>query len=160
MPKQQSQQPNNNELLKSFPVIYNTGEVVYVKRVPRALFSDLMKLQQEILADFMEANAAIGLMIQSEKTWNNMAKVASMLPLVGTDDKLQLSKIEDDLEQICRIFCTESMTDSGELDAFKPSLISKLHHFDYAGDLGKILTQIQKRKQEEISELETMTQTS
>ena len=146
---------------KSFKVTYSDGEVVHVKRVARNKLSDLMVLQQELLVDFMKHNAAIGVMVQDKKIWSTMVKAAAMLPVVGQDKPgIDLTRIEDDFEQLCRIFFTESMDETGELDNFRPSLISKLHHFDYGGDLGKAILLLQEDKKAEISALETVTQTS
>lgn len=122
-------------------------ETVLVKRVKRAQLADLITLQQQLLQEFLRVNGAVGAAIASPVAWSVITKIAALLPVVGQEKPgLDLSPIEDDTEQLGRIFFTESAyTELIEEGAqIKPSLISGLNSLDYRGDLGKAIETLRK----------------
>lgn len=160
--------------MKSFPVNYKNLndeviETIYVKRVRAKDRSDLIELQQELLAKFAYYDIGIGTLLTDSSTVSLMEKICNLMPLVGTDEKLDLfletrkvagQEIEiyplvEDIEQICNIFFTTSMNEEGEViiidNKLEPSLISKVNHLDYQGDLGNASVKAQMKKFEERS---------
>lgn len=140
----------------SFSVNYynpdgTVDRTVEVKKVPRSKLRDLIILQQQLLDVFVENEASIGVILSEESNWKLLQSVANLLPIVGSDDTLDVSKFEEDYVQICRVFFTESINDSGEYDLstdkpFLPSKIAKLHQLNYNDQLGKAVERVGKRK--------------
>jgi hypothetical protein len=131
--------------MNNFEIQYQdeNGEVIKidkVTRVKRQQLKDLIILQQDLLYAFLKCNASVGSLISNNVNWNNMEKIAKMLPVVGeTKLGINLKAIEDDLSQLTKVFFTQSIDENGSLinseDAYKPSLISELHQLDYYGDI-------------------------
>ncbi|MFN7161360.1 MAG: hypothetical protein ACK4NC_07225 [Candidatus Gracilibacteria bacterium] len=125
--------------------------VVEVKKVPRAKLRDLILLQQQLLDVFVEHDASIGVILSDEANWKLLETISAMLPIVGSEETLDIRRFEEDYVQICKVFFTESMADSGEYDLatdkpFLPSKISKLHQLNYHDQMGKAVERLAKRK--------------
>lgn len=143
----------------SFDVTYydaygSSTEVVSVKRVVRSNLKDLLLLQQMLLDQFFASGGGIGDILAEEKNWHTLKKTAALLPIVGSDKPLDLERFQDDYVQITRIFFTQSVQDNGEFipdrtKALEPSLISKLHQFNYNAAVGKALEKLVPTEEEE-----------
>lgn len=139
-----------------FPVKYYNPDgtverTVEVKKVPRSKLRDLIVLQQQLLDVFVENDASIGVILSDDANWRLLQCVANLLPLVGSNETLDVTKFEEDYVQICRVFFTESISDTGEYDLtadkpFLPSKIAKLHQLNYNEQLGKAVEKTAKRK--------------
>ncbi|GAA6622892.1 hypothetical protein [Scytonema sp. NUACC26] len=126
--------------MEFFEIKYNDGSVVKVKRVKRAELKDLITLQQDLIAAFVRNYAGIGSVISDDTVWSTIEKLTTMLPVVG-GGLVELSKFEDDLNQLAKIFFTQSTDDNGiplnmiavheGSEWYKPSLISELHQLDH-----------------------------
>lgn len=124
---------------------------VEVKKVPRSKLRDLIVLQQQLLDVFVENDASIGVILSNDANWKLIQSMASLLPLVGSDETLDVTRFEEDYVQICKVFFTESINESGEYDLaadkpFLPSKIAKLHQLNYNEQLGKAVDRVARRK--------------
>ena len=114
---------------------YDVEKVYIVQRVVRSELDSLVELHKQLLINFIDKEANIGELIRDNESWELMKTLSNNLNILGQKDKgFDLEEISDDLEQICRIFITESMNENGELDieqGWMPSLLAKLHHLDF-----------------------------
>lgn len=114
---------------------YQVEKVYIVQRVVRSELDTIVELQKQLLTNFIDKDANIGELIRDNESWDLMKTLSRNLNILGQKEKgFDLDEISDDLEQICRIFITESMKEDGELDieqGWKHSLIAKLHHLDF-----------------------------
>lgn len=155
----------------SFPVVYRDAggdvvDVVYVRRVPASRGRELSQLLEQLLEHFAYYNGAIGSLIYQEPVAVEVIqRICRMLPIDGQPEPgLDFSKLENDLEQLCRIFFTQSMDDAGNMNVqggLKPSLLSDIHHLDFEGAVGNAMPKAQARKSGGKSPVvETETQTA
>lgn len=145
-----------------FPVHYynpdgSLDRVVEVKKVPRAKLRDLIVLQQQLLDVFVEHEASIGSILSEESNWRLIESTGKLLPLVGDEEYLDVSKFEDDYVQICKVFFTDSIKSDGTFDlkegqGFEPSKISKLHQLNYGEQLGKALEKSLEKKEKKLKQ--------
>lgn len=134
----------------------NIIEVVSVKRVVRSKLKDLIALQQQALNVFFDADGAVGQVLSEEKNWNLLAKIAALLPIVGSNEYLDLNKFAEDYGQITRIFFSEDVDEDGVYHVYpdkpiSPSLISKLHQLNYGDAVGKAMQYYRERRKTEQS---------
>lgn len=129
-------------------------EKLLIKRVKRNNLTKLIELQRILLEDFIYFNAEIGSLIANNSSWKTIEKICSIIPVLPNkylSDYLDL--LEDDLDTITLLFFTESWdTENFKYTdgfSFKPSLLSKLNRLDYAGDLGKGVLKVGKKKEKE-----------
>lgn len=124
--------------IRTEKLVYSDGTVVYIKRVTRDKLSDLYDLQKELWEIYINANLSFAALMMDEEAYQNMQLTLEMLPTVG-DEPLDFAKLEDDYEQMARIFCSSSYKEDGTYDPLTPSIIASLHHFDYTVALGKMM---------------------
>ncbi len=135
----------NNKIQRTEKLTYNDGSSVFVKRVPRAQLADLQELQEQLLEYYVNANLSFAALIMDDNAYAIMGNIFSMLPtLDGTP--VDFSRLEDDYEQLARFFCSRSIKDDGTYEKLEPSVLASLHHFDYAGKMGELVTASTKKK--------------
>lgn len=145
----------------NFPVIYRDGngdviDVVYARRVPASKGRELSQLLDQLLEIFCYYNGAIGSIVYEEPAAVEvMQRICKLIPVDGqAEPGIDFEKIENDLEQLCRIFFTQSMDEAGNMNTaggLRPSLLSDLHHLDYETALvGKAMPKAQARKEQEM----------
>lgn len=117
---------------------YVTDKSYIVQRSVRSELDTIVELQKEILYKFIESNGSVGELIRDNDTWNTLKILASNLNILGQKERgFNLEEISDDLEQICRIFMTQSMKEDGTFEEddsrviWKPSFISELHQLNF-----------------------------
>lgn len=124
--------------IRTEKLIYNDGTVVHIKRVTRDKLSDLYDLQKELWEIYINANLSFAALMMDDEAYQNMQLTLEMLPTIeGTP--VDFSKLEDDYEQLARIFCSSSYKEDGTYDPLTPSIIALLHHFDYTVAMGKMM---------------------
>jgi len=137
---------------------YTTNKVYIIQRVVRSELDTLVELQKELLLKFIEVDTNIGELIRNNETWELMKTLAKNLNVLGQKDKgFDLEEISDDLEQICQMFFTQSMTSNGEYkyeDGWKPSLIAELHQLDFPFYLRESVKKHQENKENQVKEIE------
>lgn len=138
---------------------YKVDKTYIVQRSTRNDLDTLVELQKEILLNFIESNGNVGEIIRSSNNWENLKVLASNLNILGKKEKgFDLEEIADDLEQICRIFMTQSMKDDGTFEEnedgtsveWKPSLISELHQLNFGGYWKETLGKIAEKQIKEV----------
>lgn len=117
---------------------YVADKTYIVQRSVRSELDTIVELQKEILYKFIESNGSVGELIRDNDTWNTLKILASNLNILGQKERgFNLEEISDDLEQICRIFMTQSMKEDGTFEEddsrviWKPSFISELHQLNF-----------------------------
>ena len=118
---------------------YKVDKTYIVQRSVRSDLDTLVTLQKEALYHFFEADTNIGEIVRSNDAWETLKTFASNLNIVGKKEKgFDLEEIADDIEQISRIFITQSIPDEGYIERdvdgdirWKPSLISELHKLNF-----------------------------
>jgi len=148
-------------------VVYpDNGEIVLIKRVNRDNLKDFWELQCEVLEIYVKNNASFASIMMDDDGYTLLKTMCEMVPTKGTDKKfLDFERLEEDYEQLERLFCNSSITDNSKESALeegiKPSIISLLHRFDYSGTVGKLWKEHRaEQEKQEALELETLTQTS
>jgi hypothetical protein len=126
-------------------LVYDDGSCVFVKRVPRAQLSDLQELQEQLLKAYVDANLSFAALVMDDEAYCIMETIFSMLPTVS-GEPIDFTRLSDDYEQLARFFCSRSIKDDGSYEKLEPSVLSSLHHFDYAGKMGELVTASTKRK--------------
>lgn len=124
--------------IRTEKLIYNDGTVVHIKRVTRDKLSDLYELQKQLWEIYINSNLSFAALMMDEDAYQNMQLTLEMLSTIG-DESVDFSKLEDDYEQMARIFCSSSYKEDGSYDPLTPSIIASLHHFDYTVALGKMM---------------------
>lgn len=124
--------------IRTEKLVYNDGTVVHIKRVTRDKLSDLYDLQKELWEIYINANLSFASLMMDDEAVQNMEETLLMLPTIE-GEPVDFSKLEDDYEQLARIFCSRSYNDDGTYDPLVPSIIASLHHFDYTVTLGKLM---------------------
>lgn len=142
------------------------NKVYIIQRSVRRDLDTIIELQKEILGKFMDSQLSMGDLVKDNESWELLKTLASNLNVLGQKEKgFNLEEIEEDLEQICQIFLTQSMNiETGVIDTnengeirFKPSLISELHQLNFPlywqENVGKYLKkQAEKEKEMEKTE--------
>jgi len=124
--------------IRTEKLIYNDGTVVHIKRVTRDKLSDLYELQKQLWEIYINSNLSFAALMMNDDAYQNMQLTLEMLSTIG-DESVDFSKLEDDYEQMARIFCSSSYKEDGSYDPLTPSIIASLHHFDYTVALGKMM---------------------
>lgn len=143
----------NKTTTRTEKLVYNDGSSVFVKRVPRVQLAELSELQEQLLAIYVEANLSFAALILDDTAYTIMETIFSMLPTVS-GQPVDFSRLEDDYEQLARFFCSRSIKDDGSYEKLEPSILSSLHHFDYAGKMGELVLASTKKKNAEQEESE------
>jgi hypothetical protein len=132
-------------------ITYPDGTVLHIKRVARARLADLWELQQIVLKLYVESTYSLAALMMDDECVACMQTILEMLPTV--EGKIvDFTEIEDDYEQLGRLFCTKSYQDDGTVEPLTPCIISSLHHFDYVGVVGKLIdTESLRREQEKLN---------
>jgi uncharacterized protein YgfB (UPF0149 family) len=94
----------------------------------------------------------MGEFIRDNESWELLKTLASNLNVLGQKEKgFDLEEIADDLEQICRIFISQSMDEeTGELDleeGWKPSLLAALHKLDFPMYMREAIKKYQEKRE-------------
>lgn len=145
-------------------------EIIQVRAVPLRSkaggLSDVIKLQEKLLRDFVETNGKVGDLLIRDSVWNNMKKLSSMLPVIGkAEPGFDIEPLADasDLGQLARIFFSESIGDDlqrimedGEVNVINhPSSIARIHDINFSGSLVRIMRERQEEEhQEKMKKLE------
>jgi hypothetical protein len=145
-----SYDPNTDE--------YKVDKTYIVQRSTRSDLDTLVTLQKEALYHFLEADIKIGEIVRSNDAWETLKTFASNLSIVGKKEKgFDLEELADDIEQISRIFITQSITDEGNIERgidneirWKPSLVSELHKLNFELYFTEEVGEWQKRHEEVI----------
>lgn len=137
---------------------YNDGSVVFVTRVGRAQLTYLQELQDQLLEYYVNGNLSFAALMMNDEAYAIMDTIFSMLPTV--DGKpVDFSKLEDDYEQLARFFCSKGVQNDGTQEQLEISVLGALHHFDYGGTMGKLLSAYGKKKLAEQEALESQAET-
>lgn len=144
-------------------------EIIQVRPVPlrskKGGLADVIKLQEELLRDFVECGGRIGDLLIREDTWKNMQLLAAMLPVVGRAEfGFDIDAIADtsDLAQLARIFFSEGIDDNlqREKDADgnimnSPSLVAKIHDINFSETLSRLVQEkLEANHQQRMKKLE------
>lgn len=139
--------PNN---IRYELVNYSDGTVVRIKRVPRAKMSELINLLSDIIARFSATDGAVGEMLLDDEIYSAMETICSMVPLVSnTEEYLDFERFSDNYEEVCRVFCSGSITPTGDMNGWLPPVLTKLHMLNYTEAVGKGV-ELAKQKREEM----------
>lgn len=144
---------SNKITTRTEKLTYNDGTTVFVKRVPRAQLAELQELQDELLRIFVDNQASFAALVLDDNAYTIMETIFSMLPTVS-GQPVDFSKLEDDYEQLVRFFCSRSVRDDGTYDKLEPSILSSLHHFNYAGTMGELVEANTKKRLAELEDSE------
>lgn len=138
--------------------MYTTNKVYIIQRVVRSELDTLVELHKQILIRFLDTDANMGEFIRDNESWELMKTLAKNLNVLGQKDKgFDIEEIADDLEQLCQIFVTQSMEDSGELDlerGWKPSLLASLHKIDFDMYMREAIKKYQEKRETQMTEAE------
>jgi hypothetical protein len=133
--------------MDSFEVFYDSDKAdadkkpsVIVRRVARSRYSELKSLLAKLMASFIYFGCSRGELCDgsNEKVWEDIRKLADMLPLDG-GGKLDLDRI-DDLQIIAIFFVDEPVEERGRVmrhvdaagqEHFKPGKIAALHGVNF-----------------------------
>lgn len=144
---------SNKITTRTEKLTYNDGTTVFVKRVPRSQLAELQELQDELLRIFVDNQASFAALVLDDNAYTIMETIFSMLPTVS-GQPVDFSKLEDDYEQLVRFFCSRSVRDDGTYDKLEPSILSSLHHFNYAGTMGELVEANTKKRLAELEDSE------
>jgi len=131
---------------------YITDKVYIVQRVVRSELDTIIELHKQILVRFLDTEANMGEFVRDNESWDLMKTLAKNLNILGQKEKgFDLEEISDDLEQICRIFVSQSMDEeTGELDledGWKPSLLASLHKLDFPMYMRDAIKKYQEKRE-------------
>lgn len=131
---------------------YITDKVYIIQRVVRSELDTIIELHKQILVRFLDTEANMGEFIRDNESWDLMKTLAKNLNVLGQKEKgFDLEEISDDLEQICRIFVSQSMDEeTGELDleeGWKPSLLASLHKLDFPMYMREAIKKYQEKRE-------------
>jgi hypothetical protein len=120
---------------RNFKVTYSDGEEVLVKQTSWKNLDDLSVLCFEITQILVEKEGEISDVISPSNTtfWAHAEKICKLLPLVGTDETLDLNRI-DDMDQIIDIFVCgigSINVNTGMLNDMSPSQICRIHSINF-----------------------------
>jgi len=118
---------------------YKVDKTYIVQRSVRSDLDTIVTLQKEALYHFLEADTNLGEIVRSNDAWECLKTFASNLNILGQKQKgFDLEELADDIEQISRIFISQSIPDEGYIERdtegdirWKPSLISELHKLNF-----------------------------
>jgi hypothetical protein len=132
-----------------FTVTYSDGEQVLVKAVSWKKLEEVRLLCYEILKEVAEKEGEITEIItpSNKVFWGHAKKLAKLLPIVGSEEKLNLDRI-DDIDQIIDIFvCSISSIDytTGALKTMDPSQICRIHSINFHKLLQKVLNELEEQ---------------
>ncbi len=146
------------------------SKVLVVKPVPfrskSGGLSDVIKLQEKLLRDFVEHDGRLASLLCNKSTWETMTKLAAMLPVVGQEQPgfdIEPLAEASDLAQLGRIFFSDNIKDSleREKDADgniinSPSFIAKIHDINFTATLFRLIREREEAQQQErMKQLET-----
>lgn len=123
----------------------------YIKRIKRKNLSNYLELQDDLLYNWLENNLSVGSIISSEKGWELIKNIASLIPVFSKEGEttLDIEKLadedEDYLNNITRLFFTKSVDDDDFNDLqtpYKPSLIAEFNQLNHGDSLGKAVEKI------------------
>lgn len=131
---------------------YVTDKVYIIQRVVRSELDTIIELHKQILVRFLDTEANMGEFVRDNESWDLMKTLAKNLNILGQKEKgFDLEEISDDLEQICRIFVSQSMDEeTGELDleeGWKPSLLASLHKLDFPMYMRDAIKKYQEKRE-------------
>jgi hypothetical protein len=144
-------------------------EIIQVRAVPlrskNGGLTDVIKLQEKLLRDFVECGGRIGDLLIREDTWNTMNLLAGMLPVVGKSEfGFDIEALADasDLAQLARIFFSEGIDDNLQREKDKddnvlnsPSLIAKIHDINFSETLSRLVQEkLEANHQDRMKKLE------
>jgi len=129
-----------------------TNKVYIIQRVVRSELDTIIQLHKEVLIRFLDTDANMGEFIRNNESWELLKTLAKNLNILGQKEKgFDLEEIADDLEQICQIFISQSMSDEGVLDleeGWKPSLLADLHKLDFPLYMREAIKKYQEKREE------------
>jgi hypothetical protein len=154
---------------RTFSVTYDDGTIVKVKQAKLKHLDDLITLQRNLLDHFMWGGALMGSILLPTNTaaWNDIDRIAALLPLVG-GGFLEPRRIED-LDTFCQVFFTRtaSTSDDGGIypadsERYLPSEIARLHGLDFIACLlearQQTINRLNQATVEPVTEPETPTE--
>jgi len=111
--------------------------------------SEVIHFQEKLLKDFVEHDGRLANLLVNKSTWDNMVKLAAILPVVGqTEPGFDIEAIANasDIAQLGRIFFSENITDNLEREkdangnlVNSPSLIAKIHDINFSATLFRLV---------------------
>lgn len=129
----------------------------YLKRIKRKNLSNYLELQDELLYDWLQNNLSVGSIISSDKGWELIKKIASLIPVFNKQEEttLDIEKLadedEDYLNNITRLFFSKSVDDEDFNDLttpYKPSLIAEFNQLNHGDSLGKAVDKVSNMTKE------------
>lgn len=144
--------------IKTFIVQYEDGSKVIVKPVSWKSLQDVQILQYNILENTANNGGSPGDLLNPDNNdfWDSAKALAKLMPVVGQEEKgIDLDRIED-MDEILKIFVTNSTyrdPESGFIqpgpdeNTLKPSEISRINGINFFKLLIKIQTELQKERQ-------------
>lgn len=151
----------------TFLVNYDDGTSDIIKPVSWKYLDEVEALQLEILKAAYDVTFSLSNLFRPSnvKFWDNAKKLASILPVIGKDDKgFDPERIES-MDELCRIFVSTSEYRKPETGSvwnndqlLDPSEICRIHHLNFINLLLTAEKQIQA-PQEEQTKPQTQTKT-
>ena len=158
----------------TFEVTYwgDNDEVVKTLTVRPAPFkskkgglSEVISFQEKLLRDFVEHDGRLASLLVNKPTWENMVKLAAILPVVGQAEPgfdIEAIANSSDLAQLGRIFFSESIKNNLEREkdtdgnvVNSPSLIAKIHDINFSATLFRFVREREdSQRQTQMAKLE------
>lgn len=138
-----------------FIVNYEDGTSDIIKPVSWKYLDDVESLQLEVLKAAYDANFSLSALFRPSniKFWDNAKKLASILPVVGKDEKGFDPEKIDSMDELCRIFVSTSeyrKVETGSVwnnnELLPPSEICRIHHLNFINLLLKAEESIQAKE--------------
>ncbi|ACC81150.1 hypothetical protein [Nostoc punctiforme] len=111
--------------------------------------SEVIHYQEKLLRDFVEHDGRLAHLLVNKSTWENMVKLAAILPVVGQPEPgfdIEAIANSSDLAQLGRIFFSENIKDNLEREkdangnlVNDPSLIAKIHDINFSATLFRLV---------------------
>ena len=144
--------PNN----PTFIVNYEDGTSDIIKPVSWKYLDEVESLQLEILKAAYDVTFSLSSLFRPSnvKFWDNAKKLASILPVIGKDEKGFDPEKIDSMDELCRIFVSTSEYRKPETGSvwnndqlLDPSEICRIHHLNFINLLLTAEKQIQTQEE-------------
>lgn len=98
--------------LRTFTVTLEDGKQILIKPVSWKHLEDLELLQLEIVKAAYDAKFSLATLFKASNRqfWDNAIKLASLLPVVGQKEPGFDAEKIDDLDELCRVFVSASVS--------------------------------------------------
>lgn len=142
----------------TFLVNYEDGTSDIIKPVSWRYLDEVEALQLEILKAAYDVTFSLSNLFRPSnvKFWDNAKKLASILPVIGKDEKGFDPERIDSMDELCRIFVSTSTYRKAETGSvwnndqlLDPSEICRIHHLNFINLLLTAEKQLQTNQEEQ-----------